>query len=80
MGIAQPGTDAPWMKNLGENPTFNEIVNAFEAYWDTHDPYARGSGYKPFKRWESLYQDYVNPDGTIMSKQEMVAVWQAKGI
>lgn len=77
---AQVGTDAPWMQSLhnpnrSTEPTFQEIVNAFEAYWVDKDPTVKGSGYKPFKRWESLYQDYLNDDGTIMSKEQLWEAW-----
>lgn len=77
---AQVGTDAPWMQSINSSNrsselTFQEIVNAFDAYWVDKDPTVKGSGYKPFKRWESLYQDYLNDDGTIMSKEQLWEAW-----
>ena len=79
---AQLGTDAPWMETFNDptrsaEPTFQEIVTAFETYWIDKDPTVKGSGYKPFKRWESLFQDYLNEDGTVMSKEQLWNVWSA---
>jgi photosystem II stability/assembly factor-like uncharacterized protein len=79
---AQVGSGTPWMKNLKQsksNPlTFKEIVDAGNAYWKTRDKDAKGSGYKPFKRWESFWQNYVNADGFLPTSQELWEVWDAK--
>mgnify|MGYP000247290133 CR=1 FL=1 len=63
---AQFNEDAPWMESIktkkakSSTPvTFNEMVTAFDAYWETRDPNVRGSGYKPFKRWENHWKNYV---------------------
>ena len=58
--------------------TFKEIVDAGNAYWKTRDTDAKGSGYKPFKRWESFWQSYVNADGFLPTSQELWDVWEAK--
>ena len=79
---AQIGSGTPWMKDLKHseaNPlTFKEIVDAGNAYWLTRDTDAKGSGYKPFKRWESFWQNYVNADGFLPTSQELWDVWEAK--
>ena len=79
---AQVGSGTPWMKGLKHseaNPlTFKEIVDAGNAYWKTRDTDAKGSGYKPFKRWESFWQSYVNADGFLPTSQELWDVWEAK--
>jgi photosystem II stability/assembly factor-like uncharacterized protein len=79
---AQVGSGTPWMKGLKHseaNPlTFKEIVDAGNAYWKTRDTDAKGSGYKPFKRWESFWQSYVNSDGFLPTSQELWDVWEAK--
>ena len=79
---AQVGSGTPWMKDLKHseaNPlTFKEIVDAGNAYWETRDTDAKGSGYKPFKRWESFWQNYVNADGFLPTSQELWDVWEAK--
>ncbi len=79
---AQVGSGTPWMKGLKHseaNPlTFKEIIDAGNAYWKTRDTDAKGSGYKPFKRWESFWQSYVNADGFLPTSQELWDVWEAK--
>jgi hypothetical protein len=70
--FAQLGTDAPWMQDLliqknGIEPTYEEIKEAGENYWEAHDKDARGSGYKPFMRWVDRAEAYVKANGTIQS-------------
>lgn len=77
---AQLTSSAPWMEafndsNRETSATFQEIVDAFDAYWTDKDPEVKGSGYKPFKRWESLFANYQNPDGTIMTRNQLWDVW-----
>ena len=81
---AQFNQDAPWMRDLNielrkntNNPvTFQEIVDAFNAYWETHDPNIKGSGYKPFKRWENYWKNFVKEDGTLPTSAELWNTWQ----
>jgi len=76
---AQYNQDAPWMSGLNvearkgtKNPvTFKEVVNAFNSYWETRNPNVKGSGYKPFKRWESYWENYVKEDGTLPTQKEL---------
>lgn len=79
---AQISSTAPWMDafndpNRTTEPTFQEIVDAFDAYWVDKDETVKGSGYKPFKRWESLYENYLNEDGTVMSHKQLWDVWKS---
>ena len=57
---AQTQLETPWMKELKESDrsqlTFNDIIDAGNAYWKSHDKDAKGSGYKPFKRWEAQWE------------------------
>ena len=83
---AQYNPGAPWMKTLGGNAkksdlktkavTFQEVVDAFNAYWETRDSEKKGSGYKPFKRWETYWKNYVQEDGTLPSSAELWKVWE----
>jgi len=79
---AQVDSGTPWMKGLKNtkaNPlTFKEIVDAGNTYWETRDTDVKGSGYKPFKRWESFWQNYVNAGGFLPTSQELWDVWEAK--
>lgn len=82
-GTAQFNSSAPWMKELnaqkkssGDNEPlkFQEIVDAFNEYWKDKDHTKKGSGYKPFKRWENFWKDCLNDDGTLMSPKQ---IWDA---
>ncbi len=79
---AQFSSRAPWMEvfndvNRTTAPTFEEIVDAFDTYWADKDETVKGSGYKPFKRWQSLYQSYLNEDGTVMTREQLWDIWRA---
>ncbi|GAA0725241.1 T9SS type A sorting domain-containing protein [Aquimarina litoralis] len=80
---AQFNSNAPWMKELeaqkkskrtNEPLKFQEIVDAFNEYWKDKDYTKKGSGYKPFKRWEDFWKDCLNDDGTLMSAKQ---IWDA---
>ncbi|WP_299608209.1 T9SS type A sorting domain-containing protein [uncultured Aquimarina sp.] len=82
-GTAQFNSSAPWMKELNaqkkssgdsEPLKFQEIVDAFNEYWKDKDHTKKGSGYKPFKRWENFWKDCLNDDGTLMSPKQ---IWDA---
>ena len=80
VGFSQYHPNTPW-KNLNsdsKNANFQNEVNAFNAYWENHDKNIKGSGHKPFKRWESFYENQLNPDGTIITPQQLWAAWQEK--
>lgn len=62
----QPDTsDFPyWVKMMqDQNANFHATVSAFETYWQNRE-ITKGSGYKPFKRWEYMMSQRVNPDGS----------------
>lgn len=58
--------------------TINEMVNAFNAYWSTRNKNARGSGYKPFMRWEYHWKNYTNEQGYIMPAEQLWEAWRQK--
>ncbi len=76
---AQYTQNAPWMSDINvearkgtNNPvTFQEVVDAFNTYWETRDPNVKGSGYKPFKRWETHWRNFVKEDGTLPTQKEL---------
>lgn len=80
IGYSQFNSNSPWKtKNeFSKTTTFQDEVNAFNEYWKDHDKNQKGSGYKPFKRWESFHENQLNPDGTLLTPQQIWAVWQAK--
>ncbi|MBN1339268.1 MAG: PKD domain-containing protein [Bacteroidales bacterium] len=42
---------------------FFEIQKSFNEYWEGREV-TKGSGWKPFKRWEWYWESRVNPDGS----------------
>jgi ligand-binding sensor domain-containing protein len=82
LSSAQIELDTPWMKELKDNSfsslTFDDIISAGDAYWETRDKNAKGSGYKPFKRWEAQWENYVNSDGFLPTTQDLWNVWEQK--
>lgn len=82
--LAQFNSNAPWMQGLQKKkrsragkPTFSEVQEAFESYWKTHDKNAKGSGYKPFKRWEQLWERQVKADGSVPTGRDLWNAWEA---
>ncbi|MFS4491760.1 thrombospondin type 3 repeat-containing protein [Maribacter sp. 2308TA10-17] len=84
-GIAsgQYNQNAPWMQDLEnkqssttskssdtESYTIDEISASFDAYWKNHDPNKKGSGYKPFMRWKTYWEQLVGTDGKIPSSKQ----------
>ncbi|NTW24364.1 MAG: PKD domain-containing protein [Lentimicrobium sp.] len=48
---------------LDQDANFYSTQSAFNTYWDGRE-ITKGSGYKPFKRWEYMMGLRVNPDGS----------------
>lgn len=79
--------DAPWMKELQKNKkltgknqqyTIDEISEAFNNYWKDKDYTTKGSGYKPFKRWENYWRNFADADGKIPTSKELWQTWKNK--
>ena len=82
---AQFNQDAPWMKDLNKNAAqqkqfqrFNlkEVSEKFEAYWENRDPLKKGSGYKPFKRWEEFWRHFTDEQGNLPTAEELWNDWK----
>ncbi len=53
-----------WIEMMAdESVNFYDVQNAFELYWKGRE-ITKGSGWKPFKRWEYLMMSRINSDGT----------------
>lgn len=53
-----------WVEMMqDQNANFNATVRAFNTYWENRE-ITKGSGFKPFKRWEYMMRQMVNPDGS----------------
>ena len=84
---AQFNQDAPWMKDIKntKNQTskdnitsIDEISEAFNEYWINKDYKKKGSGYKPFKRWENYWTYFVDQNGKIPSAKSLWESWKNK--
>lgn len=83
---AQYNQSAPWMQELAKKQssisaktqnqsyTIDEITASFDAYWKTRNPNKKGSGYKPYMRWKTYWEQLANADGTLPSSVEL---WQS---
>lgn len=82
LGFSQFNSSAPWMNSVnsarGGQPSIDEQVTAFNQYWSTRDKNARGSGFKPFMRWEYHWRNYANDQGYVMSSEEFWNAWRQK--
>jgi len=60
---AQENSEVNWTK-MGQNTnaTFFEVQQNFYEYWEGRT-ITKGSGYKPFKRWEAFMEQRVGPSG-----------------
>ncbi|WP_248574874.1 GEVED domain-containing protein [Flavobacterium sp. H122] len=80
---AQFNTEAPWMNDAskeakGKEITIDDMVKSFDTYWSKHDKNKKGSGYKPFMRWEYYWRNNVHPDGTLITPDETWNAWKSK--
>jgi len=75
---------APWMNNTflkkssSNKTTLQEQSNAFNQYWVGKDFTTKGSGHKPFKRWENHWKSYLLKDGTIATPNMIWNAWEQK--
>ena len=79
--FAQFNPSAPWMENpekSNSEKTIDELATSFNNYWTDKDFSKKGSGYKPFKRWENHWRNNTNEQGYLITPQEMWAAWQQK--
>ncbi|NJB72851.1 photosystem II stability/assembly factor-like uncharacterized protein [Saonia flava] len=86
---AQFNEGAPWMNDLEKNkstasksskPSYSiyEISEAFHKYWLGKDSSKKGSGYKPYMRWENYWMNYVDQDGHLPSSEQLWNAWKSK--
>jgi hypothetical protein len=74
--------DAPWLENNNlfnkKEMTLDDHVKLFNEYWKTHNKNAKGSGHKPFMRWENYWRELATVDGKIMPSEDFWAIWESK--
>ncbi|MBC7642709.1 MAG: T9SS type A sorting domain-containing protein, partial [Flavobacterium sp.] len=79
---AQFTKSAPWMVDLvskkSESLTIQEMNYSFNEYWKNHDKNLKGSGYKPFMRWDYHWQNLADNQGYIITPQELWTAFNQK--
>jgi Secretion system C-terminal sorting domain len=82
IGYSQFNESAPWNVNSQTSRqnelSIDELKNSFDQYWLSHDKDVKGSGYKPFMRWEYHWRNKVNDQGHLITPQEMWDAWNQK--
>jgi len=81
--FSQFNESAPWVsptfnKSTNTKTSFEQQTNAINAYWKGKDSQKKGSGYKPFKRWENHWKDYLLENGTIATPEVLWKSWNQK--
>lgn len=86
---AQYVDNAPWISDLKKDGnktgkaddtdyTIDEISDAFNNYWLDKDRNIKGSGFKPYKRWENYWQHLAQTDGKLPSANTLLQSWKNK--
>ena len=76
--------NAPWIQQLeatGKNAselTLEEIYKSADAYFSTIDRNKKGSGLKPFERWNYHWSFYTDESGKIKPAKHLWDAWEAK--
>ncbi|WP_350287839.1 thrombospondin type 3 repeat-containing protein [uncultured Croceitalea sp.] len=67
-------------KSAKQTFTFKEITTSFHEYWKDKEALKdqKGSGYKPFMRWENYWSHFVKPNGNLPTAKELWEVWERK--
>ncbi len=70
----------PSDKNIAKKnrQVFKDISENYENYFASRDREKKGSGYKPFKRWEYHWSRYLQQDGTIAPAESLWDAWEQK--
>ena len=58
--------------------TLSQISKAAEKYFSTVDINKKGSGYKPFKRWENHWKYFTDKEGYILSAETLYQAYKDK--
>ncbi|MFK7920586.1 MAG: T9SS type A sorting domain-containing protein [Bacteroidia bacterium] len=68
---------APRYVELMQDPSaqYEETLSAFDDYWENR-PITKGSGWKPFKRWQYYMESRVDADGSQMAPQRRLSIYQ----
>ena len=82
---AQYNAAAPWMHSTvakkgvslkDSRISLPEISANFKEYWRGKDRFKKGSGYKPFKRWEEFWKYSTDANGQIPTAAQLYSAWE----
>lgn len=81
--FSQYNEAAPWVTISDQNKTIKnteliELSKSFHAYWIGRDHRKKGSGYKPFRRWENHWKNQLGKNGFISTPQMIWRSWAQK--
>jgi photosystem II stability/assembly factor-like uncharacterized protein len=83
--FSQYATDAPWVIELQKKSkkskySVKEISKSFDDYWNNNleAKDKKGSGFKPFKRWENRWELQLDKNGFPLSNKNLFEQWEAK--
>jgi hypothetical protein len=82
-GYSQFNELAPWMSQneaiiKKKELTLTEIKSAFHKYWENRNINEKGSGHKPFMRWEYHWKNLTNKEDYLITPQEMAKAFAQK--
>jgi len=74
---------APWMdvshqKKESQQKTLSALSESFNTYWIGKDRNKKGSGFKPFKRWENHWRNQLTKNGTLATPEMIWNSWRLK--
>jgi photosystem II stability/assembly factor-like uncharacterized protein len=74
---------APWVtqdtqEKFKQTKSLEQISNAFNSYWKGKDESKKGSGFKPYKRWENHWRNQLQKDGSLATPQMIWKSWEQK--
>lgn len=74
--------NAPWIAETAlkgkQTITLEDAKDAAMQYFTTIDKDKKGSGLKPFERWNYHWSHYTKADGTIAPASDLWSAWKAK--
>lgn len=82
---AQYNEGAPWMqkkyqkknsKGDVERLSLFEMSSQFNEYWKDKDYTKKGSGHKPFKRWEQYWKHFTDEKGYLPTSSQLWQSWE----
>lgn len=74
---------APWANQSEQLKTtrkgqFDNLGLAFENYWKGKDRDKKGSGHKPFRRWQNHWRNQLDKNGAVLEPQFIWTSWKHK--